>query len=78
MEELAREGGGRVIQRDSAVPVKWRKAATGPGWAVSAQVISVSLPHRGHSCKPQMPASVVSHFWDKVESCFPKAGQDPR
>lgn len=37
MEELGREAGRQMIQRESVVPMKWRKAATGPGWGGSTE-----------------------------------------
>lgn len=67
MKELAREGGKQmkwVIRRDSAVPVNWRKAATGARMGSECEAISVCLPHRGHV---QAPDACLSdhHFWDK-------------
>lgn len=45
-----------------------------PGWGMSAQIISISLHHTCHSCRLQVPASVVITSEIKVESCFLKAG----
>jgi hypothetical protein len=50
---------GSRWQSSLAVPVKWRKAVTGPGWRLGIDVVCLLALHLS-LLQPQMPASVVT------------------